>query len=143
MSAKERLSAKDVLIKFMWRKNEILKEHGAPIDYFTESDANAIRRWSDAEAMVALSITEADMDDTAMCPFCNHHLNDSCRICEYGKHHGICRYGGDYHKLTKWVKEEKRNAYIGRLWFILIDYQDELTEILKEGMPDEEKTNTI
>lgn len=125
------MSAKETLIKFMWRKNEILKERGAPVDYFIQADANAIRRWSDASAMFALSNLVLSDDDANMCPFCMIHSFDHCDVCEYGANHGMCTHdNSNYKVLIEWVKEEL-DAY--SLGDALIRHKNELDAILKEG----------
>lgn len=141
------MRTKDALIKFMWKKQELLKRAGAPLNYFTEIDAEAIKGWDASGAEVILSLLKVGEDDTGMCPFCiarsvQHPFSscDDCDACEYGAKHGICtQHGSDYKMLTKWAKEKFDACSLGK---VLIDHKNELNAILKEGVQSERKRNT-
>lgn len=131
-------SPQELLIAFMWKKQELLpvKE---PV-YFTEDDANAIRKWSKTKANKALStiiknLTDINVWAEEICPFCVVYplafAMDGSGIrcqprCEYGKKHGFCATddNSDYIRLCE-------NENFSMLAWLDLDRRAELISILK------------
>lgn len=117
------MTPQEKIIKFMRAKNRFLNERLKNIpDYFTQSDAEEIREWSDEDAQ---SVLDRILPSTGLayknCPFCIFSVpktdtpnanNVDCNSCGYGERHGICvENKSDYDYITR-KYEEKFNEEV-------------------------------
>lgn len=126
----KKLKSKQKIIAFMKRKSEIIEKETGCV-YFNELDEKTIKNWSLKVCDDVLSDMGVFFGDIYSCPFClrvKFHLkSDVCRLCAYGKRHGICTEPDSLYQELKGI-----NHYI-------LDYKYELKEILLTGVIDAEK----
>lgn len=94
---------RDKLIKFMWKKNEILVENGFDFGYMKPEIEEAMRKWDEKECVdifskIEFAIFSFDCSGlgAVICPFCIKHsvsgsdIFPKCSICAYEKINGEC-----------------------------------------------------
>jgi len=125
----------DILIEFMYLKNEKLKYLTGIHNYFNKSDEEAIKDLGEIECediveSIKDSIESGAYTDSDICPFC---IVYNCNDCPYGKEHGICsdEFSGFYqinYVINKAIKEI--SCYRSFKFFIEND-KDKFLSILK------------
>ncbi len=97
------MTYQQILIDFMQAKSDKLEpaKDKRRKSYFTEADAEALRKWSDKKAEKVFFRIRDYLRRSGhglgqfSCPFCIIHLNTyQCGICKYGKNHKICNSDG-------------------------------------------------
>lgn len=96
----------DLIIRYMEKKQEVLKRYFGLDNYFTADDEAAIKEWDNEVASEVFLRMDCygTCDDfghifgSIQCPFCFRH-EDNCSECSYAKIHGECNdKDSDYKK---------------------------------------------
>lgn len=90
------MTYQDKLIKFMWKKNDILKEAGYDFGYMKLEIEKSMKKWDEEECKEIFDELELEIYEfqecglvAETCPFCIKHTS-KCDNCEYGKINGGC-----------------------------------------------------
>lgn len=88
-------SSNEALIKFLIKKDELLKESDPDIyrdfPYLLPEDIQEIKEWSEIDCIKVIERISNE-GDANFCPWCIlNAIGPTCKYCGYGKRHGICR----------------------------------------------------
>jgi hypothetical protein len=144
------MTAKEKLIRFLEKKNEIVKEMTG-LSYITKEDIEDIKNWKDKNSEKAWETIVLNMEmssfrtsknkivlpnDCFLCPWCIIYDDEDCNNCGYKKRHGDCESANSLYKKicnTKNPANSNEWAY-GSVGAILENSPkyEELLEILRK-----------